>query len=104
MSHSHPYEVLEVVRSKSNPDKTYEIRKSHQDGKTYCTCPGWIFKARKTEGGMCKHLLAYVGHATKKGVKVVVMTAKEFLRGKIDYTPAKPAKPDEDTFERSPII
>ena len=71
---NHPYEVLEVVKSESNPDKEYEIRKSHQDGKTYCTCPGWIFKARKGDG-ICKHIRAYMD----KGFKVVVMKLEEFL-------------------------
>ena len=68
------YEVLEVVQSESNPNKTYEIRKSHRDGKTYCTCPGWIFKARKGDG-KCKHIIAYI----KEGFNVVVMSIEDFL-------------------------
>ena len=72
---AHPYEVLIVVKSESNPDKTYEIRKSHQDGKTYCTCPGWIFKARKGDG-ICKHIKAY--QASNPTTKVVIMTHEDF--------------------------
>jgi hypothetical protein len=73
---SHPYVVLKIVQSKSNPDKTYEIRESHQDGKTYCTCPGWIFKARKGDG-ICKHIAEYKAH--NPNLKVVVMELADFL-------------------------
>ena len=73
---SHPYEVLLVVQSKSNPDKVYEIRKSHQDGKTYCTCPGWIFKARKGDG-ICKHIAEY--KLRNPNLQVVVMALADFL-------------------------
>jgi hypothetical protein len=68
---------LDTVESSSHPGKFYEIRKSHQDGKTYCTCPGWIFKARKGDG-VCKHIAAYM----KKGYKVVVYKLEEFLEVK----------------------
>ena len=79
----HPYEVLAVVKSKSNPDKTYEIRRSHQDGKTYCTCLGWIFKARNGDG-ICKHIKEYM--AAKPETPIVVMTH-------IDYENFKRALP-----------
>jgi hypothetical protein len=72
---AHPYKVLIVVRSESNPDKTYEIRTSHQDGKTYCTCPGWIFKARKGDG-ICKHIAAY--RRSNPENQVVIMTSDDF--------------------------
>jgi hypothetical protein len=50
--------ILRTVPSKSNPNISYEIRTSKQDGKTYCTCPGWIHKARKSDG-LCKHILSF---------------------------------------------
>lgn len=73
------YEVLKVVNSSSNPNVTYEIRKSHQDGKTYCTCKGWIFKARKGDG-ICKHIAAYKAELAAAGrtEEVVVYTLEEF--------------------------
>jgi len=71
---THPYEILDTIESSSRPGKFYEIRKSHQDGKTYCTCPNWIFKARKGDG-KCKHIIDYI----KKGYDVVVMNIEEFL-------------------------
>lgn len=74
---SHPYEVLKRVESSSSPGKFYEIRKSHQDGKTYCSCPSWIFQARKGDG-ICKHIAAYM----KEGFDVVVMNITEFLEVK----------------------
>lgn len=58
MRHHIPAEVLKTYESSSS-DRVYEIRKSHQDGKVYCTCPGWIFQARKN-GGLCKHLKMYM--------------------------------------------
>lgn len=79
----HPYTVLIVVKSDSRPDVTYEIRQSHQDGKTYCTCPGWIFKARKGDG-LCKHIKAYM--ANNAATPIIVMTH-------IDYENFKRALP-----------
>lgn len=89
MMHPEYYEVLARVKSTSNPDKTYEIRKSNRDGKTYCTCPGWIHKARKTEGGMCKHLAKYIYEQAKEGVTVVAMKFSDFVRNKIDLSGKK---------------
>jgi len=71
----HPYTVLLVVKSESRPDVTYEIRESHQDGKTYCTCPSWIFKARKGDG-ICKHIAAY--KLSNPATKVVVMSHTDY--------------------------
>lgn len=73
----HPYEVLHVAPSKSTPGVTYEIRKSHQNGKTYCTCPAWVFKARKGNG-ICKHIAEYM----KTGHVVVLMTMEDYLMAK----------------------
>ena len=71
----HPYEVLETVESESHRGTFYEIRKSHQDGKTYCTCPAWVFKARKGDG-VCKHIAAYRSRHTEENV--VVMTHADY--------------------------
>ena len=69
------FDILEVVESASRPGKTYEIRKSKQDGKTYCTCPAWIFQARKGNG-ICKHIAAYIARV---GETVVVYGIEEFM-------------------------
>ena len=68
------YWVLAEYRSKSSPDKVHEVRTSKNDGKTYCSCLGWVFKARKGDG-ICKHIAAYMA----KGHVVVVMNLEEFL-------------------------
>lgn len=47
-----PYTVLTVVQSESGSWE-YEIRTSHQDGKTYCTCKGFGFHKH------CKHMDAF---------------------------------------------
>ena len=86
-----PYDVLETVESSSRPGEFYEIRKSHRDGKTYCTCKGWIFKARKGDG-ICKHIADYI----RRGAQVIVYKYEEFMelrRGeKLDATPAAEPK------------
>jgi SWIM zinc finger len=43
--------VLATVASKSNANRTYEIRLG-KDEKVYCTCPAWKFSGT----GNCKHL------------------------------------------------
>ena len=97
----HPYEVLKQVESSSRPGKFYEIRKSHQDGKTYCTCPGWIFKARKGDG-ICKHIHEYMQEDNH--VEVVVYKLEEFLavqRGGLildDVKVKSNVKPDRGTI------
>ena len=78
----HPYTVLAVVQSKSNPDKTYEIRLSNQDGTTYCTCMSCIMSFHKNDGKAdCKHLREYIKN--NPNTKVIVMDQKcyeEFKR------------------------
>lgn len=66
-------DILETVPSSTTPGKEYHIIRG-KDGKIYCDCPGWIFKARKGDG-KCKHIIAYM----KKGFQVVVMDIEEFL-------------------------
>ena len=58
-----PAEVL-FEKKASEPNKhgvfpIWQVRKSHYDGKVYCTCPGWIFQARQ-HTGICKHIQAYL--------------------------------------------
>ncbi len=64
-----------MVRSESHPDKTYEIRKSHQDGKVYCTCPAWVFQARKADG-VCKHIARWRHEHPEQ--KIDVMTHEDY--------------------------
>lgn len=75
----HPYEVLDKVESHSKPGKFYEIRKSHQDGKVYCTCPAWIFQARKGDG-VCKHIAEWRRKNADK--TIVVMTHSDYVEFK----------------------
>jgi len=49
--------ILATIPSKSNPNKSYQVRKG-ADGVIYCTCPAWIFSAKKTGVHDCKHLQA----------------------------------------------
>ena len=65
--------ILETVASESTPGKEYHIIQG-KDGKVYCDCPSWIFKARKSNG-LCKHLVAYVA----RGNQVVVYGIEEFM-------------------------
>ena len=77
----HPYDVLDRVESSSTPGEFYEIRTSHRDGKTYCTCKGWIFKARKGDG-VCKHIRKYLNKKnfkTTEEAKLVIYKLDEFL-------------------------
>lgn len=72
------YWVLAEVPSSSG-NGTYEIRTSKNDSKTYCTCKGWIFKARKGDG-ICKHIAQY--KRAKPAEAVVVYSFDEFVRVK----------------------
>ena len=84
---SHPYTVLAVVRSKSRPDKTYEIRFSNQDQTTYCTCMACIMSFNRGDGkAKCKHLTEYIqANPTRK---VIVMDNKGWgkLRAGLDLS------------------
>lgn len=88
----HPYEILDRVESSSSPGKFYEIRMSKQDGKCYCLCKAWIFKARKGDG-KCKHILAYIS----RGFEVTVMSIVDFLEIKRARPLMEPAKKLSDT-------
>jgi len=48
--------VITTVSSKSNPEKSYEIRRGN-DGVIYCTCPAWRYqRLKKGETRTCKHM------------------------------------------------
>jgi hypothetical protein len=51
----------------SSSDRVYELHIGN-DGRLYCTCPGWQFQAAK-KNGMCKHVAAYTSELAS-GVKV----------------------------------
>lgn len=46
--------ILICSVASSSGGGTYDIKYSTRDGKTYCTCRGWI-AAGKISGGGCKH-------------------------------------------------
>ena len=56
--------VLAKVPSKSNPNKSYEIRLGG-DGVVYCTCRAWITNK------FCKHLEEY--HSKNAGIPTQIM-------------------------------
>lgn len=72
------YYVLADMPSESNPAKSYELRTSKRDGKTYCVCPAWIHKARKSDG-ICKHIASFNKTVS---VPVVVYNFDEFVKVK----------------------
>jgi hypothetical protein len=63
----------------SKGDAVWEVRRSNHDGKVYCTCPGWVFKARQTTG-VCKHIAAYLAMLKKDrpGETISVYTWDEY--------------------------
>lgn len=74
------YWVLAEYGSKSNPTaKPHEVRTSKNDGKTYCTCLGWIHKARKGDG-VCKHIAAF--KSKEPAEAVTVYSFDEFVKVK----------------------
>lgn len=91
-----PALLLAVVPSASDPNKSYEIKQSQNDGVIYCSCPSWIFDqegkklvgyARPSKERSCKHIRAYTaGHLTPPTVKVVKAPAQ---------APVSPAAPKE---------
>lgn len=78
VSQTSNYWVLAVVPSSSG-NGSYELRTSKNDGKTYCTCLGWIHKARKGDG-VCKHIAAF--KKQKPAEAVTVYSFDEFVKVK----------------------
>lgn len=72
------YWVLARVPSSSSAE-VYELRTSKNDGKTYCTCKGWIFKARKGDG-ICKHIAGF--KREQPAEQVIVYSFDEFIKVK----------------------
>ena len=72
-------EVLESYPSSKDPDFMWEVRRSHYDGKVYCTCPGWIFQARKKDG-ICKHIRMYLAALKGKNpdATIQIYTIEEY--------------------------
>jgi hypothetical protein len=70
------YWVLAEEESSSSPGTFHEVRTSKRDGKTYCTCKGWVFGARKGNG-ICKHIRAFKMRAPAE--PLVIMNFEEFV-------------------------
>jgi hypothetical protein len=63
--------VLAIAPSKTNPSKSYEIRRG-ADGVVYCTCPAWRFQRLKSgETRTCKHIAAFAAGALTSAEPVV---------------------------------
>lgn len=72
--------VLAEYKSKSNPSaKAYEVRTSKNDGKTYCTCRGWIV-ALNAGHSICTHIRQY--KAGKEVEPIVVMDFESYTKVK----------------------
>lgn len=46
----------DVIEAHSPSGNDYIIKKG-KDKRVYCNCPGWVFSARQTKFGMCKHMI-----------------------------------------------
>ena len=74
------YWVLAEYKSKSNPSaKAYEMRTSKNDGKTYCTCRGWIV-ALNAGHSICTHIRQF--KAGKEAEPIVVYDFESFAKVK----------------------
>jgi len=70
------YWVLAEYGSKSNPSAPkHEVRTSKQDGKTYCTCRGWIV-ALNAGHGLCTHIKQY--RSNREVEPIVIMDFESF--------------------------
>jgi predicted nucleic acid-binding Zn finger protein len=74
------YWVLAEYESKSEPGKIYEVRTSMRDGKTYCTCRGWVCSLNKSKvtGGeaLCKHIMLF--RAAEPAEPIIIMDFESF--------------------------
>jgi hypothetical protein len=68
------YWVLAENESGSSPGKIHEVRTSKRDGKTYCTCRGWIV-ALNAGHSVCCHIRDYKLAAK---TELVVMNKEDF--------------------------
>lgn len=48
------YIYLTNFKSKSNPEKSYQVKRNKISGEVSCNCPGWIFK-RQGKIRSCRH-------------------------------------------------
>lgn len=56
--------VLAECESESSPGTIHQIRKSHADGKTHCTCTRFHI-ALRTGGKTCWHFAKYLSESTE---------------------------------------
>jgi len=74
------YWVLAEYGSKSNPSaKPHEVRTSKQDGKTYCTCRGWVV-ALNAGHSICTHIRQF--KLGKENEPIVLMDFESFTKVK----------------------
>ena len=80
---SENYWILQEYESKSS-SSIHEVRTSKNDGKTYCTCRGWIVKLNQSKetGGRpeCTHIKQF--RKNKKAVAIEVMNFEDFANVK----------------------
>jgi hypothetical protein len=73
--------VLAVAPSKTNPSKSYEIRRG-KDGVIYCTCPAWRYqRLKKGETRTCKHLAAFFARELSAAEPAAAVTKSEVASG-----------------------
>lgn len=73
--------VLAVAPSKSDPSKSYEIRRG-KDGTIYCTCPAWRYQHLKGgETRTCKHLAEFFARNLSAPEPQAAVTKSEAASG-----------------------
>jgi len=73
--------VLAVAPSKTDPSKSYEIRRG-KDGTIYCTCPAWRYqRLKKGEKRTCKHLAAFFAQQLTSPEPTCAVTKSEVASG-----------------------
>lgn len=77
------YWVLAEYPSKSSPGTVHQVRTSKQDGRTYCTCRGWVVKLNQNKGeAICTHIAQYKKSNATKVITVYDMESYlVFTRG-----------------------
>lgn len=90
--------VLSEYKSKSNPAaKAYEVRTSKNDGKTYCTCRGWIV-ALNAGHSVCTHIRQF--KAGKEAEPIELMDFESFAKVKRGLSLTTDAEVGSDTKVR----